>query len=424
MSIFNKIFKPQKFTSRDNSTFLDVFGDTEGMYRQIKTKQDIVWAYKFCPTIRAIIDRKAELFSNFVLKEMRGEIELQNTPFLNIMQSPHPFYSENEFFQTLSKQWDLFGEVFIWKISNNINAPLKNGDKLLILPAQNVHVEVNENYDLRFDELNFIKYYELDLLQKTYRIEPYEIIHITKSNSDLKSFFESDKNIYSLEGAINSITAGYNVRNTLLNRNGGFGIFTNDIADGGLDFNRNIESEEIESLQKDLKKYSFRRKDYNYIITNAKLRYQAITYPIAEMQVSEAIKQAKIDICDVLNYPILALNEMEGSTFSNMEIADKKIYTDSIIPSWKLFEKALNQENLTLNEIVFDYSNINALLTDETAELNNTKLNDEVQINRYKEGLITLNEMRLAIGLEEVPNGDNFYTPTNNFENDIQRQTV
>jgi hypothetical protein len=157
MSIFNKIFKPQKFTSRDNSTFLDVFGDTEGMYRPIKTKQDIVWAYKFCPTIRAIIDKKAELFSNFVLKEMRGEVELQNTPFLNIMNSPHPFYSENEFFQTLSKQWDLFGEVFIWKISNNINAPLKNGDKLLILPAQNVHIEINENYDLRFDDRETVR---------------------------------------------------------------------------------------------------------------------------------------------------------------------------------------------------------------------------------------------------------------------------
>jgi len=411
MRFLDKIFKKESFIPRD--AVMRGFSTYQGKYIDIKSKDDALTAYLLCPTVRAIVDKKAELFANFKLEEYtKSGVELENTPFLNVMAKPHPLYSEGEFWQTLSKQWDVFDEVFILINRENTGGLLKEGDTMLILPANDVKIKLNENYKpkLKKDENNkIVDYYEFNFKGRTIILQPYEVLHVSKTAINFKNYESADLRLQSCEGAINTILASYNVTNTLLNRNGGFFIFTNDAGDGGLEFNREIENTEIEKLQNDLKKYSFNRNEYNNIITNAKLKVQSISFPIKDMDLDGGTKRAVTDICNVLNYPIQALNNTDSSTYDNLTITDKKIYTDSIIPSWKIFENVFNGANLTLNEIEFDYSDISNLLEDKKTELETQKLNDEIQINRYKNGLITLNELRIEIGLDVVANGDALY---------------
>jgi hypothetical protein len=405
---FKNFFKKNDFTPKE--AFMRAFSTSSSEYLEIATKDDVLFAYLNCPTVRAIVDKKTELFSNFQLKEISPQgIELKNTPFLNVLAKPHPLYSEGEFWQTLGKQWELFDEVFIYVERANIGGLIAEGDTFLILTANDVKININEKYNPKEKNSNLIDSYDFYFKGKKLEFKPSEIIHVSKTALNSKNWESVDLRLKSCEGAINTILASYNVTTTLLNRNGGFFIFTNDAGDGGLEFNREIEKDEIENLQKDLKNYTFSRDGNNAIITNAKLKVQSISYPIKDMDLDNMNNRAITDICNVLNFPILALNSLNGSTFNNLEITDKKIYTDSIIPSWKIWEAVFNEQNFSLNTIKFDFSDINNLLDNKKIELETKKINDDIQINRYNNKLISLNELRVAIGLEEIAGGNYFF---------------
>ena len=122
----------------------------------------------------------------------------------------------------------------------------------------------------------------------------------------------------------------------------------------------------------------------------------------------ENAMRAMTDIANVMNFEVLSLNSLDGSTYSNKENSDKDLINNSIIAMWDLLETALQKENLTPNTILVDYSHIPELQEDKVKEMEKIKINDEIQINRFNNNIITYNELRLALGLEEVPNG-NYY---------------
>ena len=417
MGFLSKIFK--NTTNLDSSDdFFSGISLATSKYIQIDDKDDILLAYNINPTIRSIVDKKSDLFSKILIQEKNKADEiLEDTPFLKVINNPHPFYSQNQFLFSLSKQLTLFGVCYIYVNRSNIGGLLTENDTMLVLPANDIEEIYSENIELKEikDKSDYLLGYKFYFQGKEIIFETYEIIKIGGT-----AFESLDiEKIQTLENAVNIISSAYNVRNTLQRRNGGFGILTNDQKTNAQDmFNSDIEKSEIDNLQKEIKKYNFNKNDYNFIITNVALKFQAITYPIKDMALMESVTQARIDICDVLNFPILALNDMSGSTFSNMETADKKIYTDSIIPMWELVQSEFNSALFTLNNIYFDYSHIESLKKNKKTEIETSQINDDLQINRFEKGIITYNEMRVAIGLEELSGGDYYYSQPKITENE------
>ncbi len=410
MGFLSKIFKnTTNFNS--SSDFFSGMSLATSKYIQIDDKDDILLSYKINPTIRSIVDKKSDLFSKILIQEKNKADEiLEDTPFLKVINNPHPFYSQNQFLFSLSKQLTLFGVCYIYVNRSNIGGLLTENDTMLVLPANDIEEIYSENINLKEikNKSDYLLGYKFYFQGKEIIFETYEIIKIGGTAFEN---FDTEK-IQTLENAVNIISSAYNVRNTLQRRNGGFGILTNDQKTNAQDmFNSDIEKSEIDNLQKEIKRYNFNKNDYNFIITNAALKFQAITYPIKDMALMESVTQARIDICDVLNFPILALNDMSGSTFSNMETADKKIYTDSIIPMWELVQSEFNSALFTLNNIYFDYSHIESLKENKKTEIETSQINDDLQINRFEKGIITYNEMRVAIGLEELSGGDYYSQP-------------
>jgi len=413
MGLFQRIFK----NNIAISPYFQGLSTINSKYISIQSKDDILTAYKINPTIRAIVEKKASLFSNIAIKEVNNnDEELIGSPLLSLIENAHPFYSGNQFLYTIGKQLSLFGVCYIFANRSNLGGLVNENDTFLVLPANDV-TEIYKDFDIKEikNKDDYISHYNFYFKGKNIIFEPYEIIKIGGIAFENFDF----ENIQTLESAVNIISSAYNVRNTLQRRNGGFGIMTNEKSSATADmFNTDIETDEINKIQKGLKKYSFNSEDYNLIITNASLKYQAITYPIKDMALNEAVMQARVDICDVMNYPILALNDMAGATFANMEIADKKIYTDSIISLWEITSSEFNRQNLTLNKIVFDYSHIQSLQPDRKTNLETKQINDDIEINRFEKGIITYNEMRVAIGLEEVSGGDYYYSQPKLNENE------
>jgi len=417
MGLFQRVFKKNTAIS----SYFQGLSTINSKYISIQSKDDILTAYKINPTIRAIVERKASLFSNITIKEVNNnDEEIIESPLLSLIENAHPFYSGNQFLYTIGKQLSLFGVCYIFANRSNLGGLVNENDTFLVLPANDV-TEIYKDFDIKEikNKDDYISHYNFYFKGNNIIFEPYEIMKIGGIAFENFDF----ENIQTLESAVNIISSAYNVRNTLQRRNGGFGIMTNEKSSATADmFNTDIEIDEINKIQKDLKKYSFNREDYNLIITNASLKYQAITYPIKDMALNEAVMQARVDICDVMNYPILALNDMAGATFANMEISDKKIYTDSIIPLWEITNSEFNRQNLTLKKIVFDYSHIQSLQLDRKTNLETKQINDDIEINRFEKGIITFNEMRVAMGLEELSGGDYYYSQPKITEN-VQDET-
>ena len=389
---------------------LKPFGNVQSKYISIDSKDDILLSYILVPTITAIINRKSELFSkaNFTEINKKGE-QIIESEFLNVINNPHPFYSGNEFKKTIAKQLFLFQEVFIYVNRKNTGAFIEDGDTFLVLPAQDVEIKVKKDFDIKEikEEEDYLNGYIFNFKNKKIFFYPDEILHWTSTSLKSDSFEHADMNFKSIEKPINTILSAYNIVNGLYNRNGGFGILTNNSKGPSAEmYNNNIKNKEKEQLQKEIRDYSFNTDEYNMIISNASLKYQPITYPLSNMQLSDNFLQAKKDICDALIFDILTLNNIQGATYANLETADKKIYTDAIIPAWEMVESGLNSAKLSINKIKLDYSHIEALQGDKKNQIEATQLNDNLWINRFEKGTVTYNQMLVGMELIEVAGGD------------------
>jgi hypothetical protein len=123
----------------------------------------------------------------------------------------------------------------------------------------------------------------------------------------------------------------------------------------------------------------------------------------------EEIRESSSAICDRFGYPSHLMSFGKGTTFNNMEIADKRTYTNAIIPEGVHFTEQLNEFLDTASNGFYyeiDFSHVEALQEDkkEAAEARK-KRNDALKIE-YENNQITKNEWRRMNGDEEVPGWD------------------
>ena len=417
MNFFQKLigsFAKKTITLRDNKgNILSTFGGSNGEYLEINTYQDVREAYRINPIVYAIVEKKAQLFSKIEIKELNNSGEpVENSIFLEKIKQPNSLLGENEFLVSIGRQLTLYRNCIIYVQRALPRLPLGKNDKLEVLDFADCEFIFKKNINRKninsiYEIIEKVRY--TDEVQNTIiEFSPLELIFISFDN-----FLNYKNNIYlkAAEGAINVINFKYSLLNSLYSRNGGFGIFSNT-SGGGMngDFiNQNLDKEEKQELQNELKQYNFKRGGQNFIITNRNLSYQNITYPIREMMLEESSKAAIIDIANCMNFEILSLNSLDGSTFNNKANSDKNLINNAIIPMWDLVETVFQKEKLTNNIILFDYSEIPELQQDNGVLLENMKKEDEIWINRWQNGIVTYNEMRIAIGLEELPGGDYYY---------------
>lgn len=356
----------------------------------INSVQDIIQAEKYNPLISAISNTKANLFAkaDFVVK--RNNEVIENTVIEKILKAPNYMQSENNFLASVGKSLFLTGHAFIFIDRKNRNGLLQEGDRLWCLDTEKVKIEFSDRIFFRSQSLyNYIDYFEYKDQAKVIQFRPDEIIWLTNTMKNEYVFLYS-----SIETPLNTYSAAYQIINTLYRKKGGFGIFSNAATSGDALFNAEISEEEIKRLQERLKDYSFDPEDYNFIITNSRLDYKPITFPLSEMQLESSMKRAIVDICNIMGYePILILGA-EGTTYANLEQASKRVYTEYIIPAWQLLETELNNRNLTIDTIEIDYSNIEQLQKDEMKKEELLQKKTQRYLQLLEKGVITIDEMK------------------------------
>ena len=127
-----------------------------------------------------------------------------------------------------------------------------------------------------------------------------------------------------------------------------------------------------------------------------------------EMEFMLGLRWSLEEVSRVYGVPMPLLSDLQRATFSNIGVAERIFWRNTIVPEMKFLEEQLNEKLLPLLgytdlRVEFDLSYIELLQEDESRRVDReTKLLDR--------GVLTINEVRRERKLPEVPWGDEPYS--------------
>ncbi len=165
-----------------------------------------------------------------------------------------------------------------------------------------------------------------------------------------------------------------------------------------------LVNDQYERLKKILReKYTGKRNAGMPMLLEGGLDWKPFSLSPLELDWIESRKINMRDIAVALGVPSELLGDGDIKTYSNYQEARKSFYQETILPMMDRLAAKLNtwlvpmfDETLVL---AYDKEEIEALQEDRDA------LSSRV-INQYEQGIITLNEVRNALGLEQLDGGD------------------
>ena len=407
-----------------NNNPFGILGSLETKYSQkvfiADGNHSYVSAYFDCPTLSAIINRKAQSYINGHVSiniadgNDRG-IESESSvarKIRNLMNEPNPIQTWKQFEAQNYIYTQLFGYciVLIQKPSGFTQA--YDATAMWNIPPHIVQMDPTNKMFYR-DKKNGI-----DSILVSYGGEeaflPMDDVFIIKDiMPSFNNVFIPDSRVKTVEMPINNIMGAYESRNILINSRGALGMITNKTKDAYSSIP--LKPKEKEDLYNDFKRmYGMRTGQSKIIISSADLDWQSMVLPTKELMLFEAVADSNNRICDTYMFPPELLGKMASSTTSsNMQTATRNLYQDAIIPesehTYAQWNRLFNckEHNIIISKC---YKHLSVLQPDRKAEAEAIlRLNQAIQIE-FRNDLVTLNEWRRARGYDPIEDGDVYYS--------------
>lgn len=386
-------------------------------------------AYQQCPIVSAVINKMAQALVNgkTVIKTADGKKEATTTyakAILKLMKRPNGIQTGKQFkaqgnvykriygycpvlvikpvgFEDDPSAWKLWNiPPWMVQIRDSQDMFYKSGTK----PFQSIWLTyMGHSEQLNPDGIFFLK--ENQISTGTYMMN--------STNPDNVSLFLPDSKLFALEKPIDNFIASLNSRGSMIRNRGPQWLLTNDSGDpesGSMP----LDPIDKDNLYKDFLQFGTMNGQRKAIITDAKLKLQTVGFDVKQLQLLEGELQDAKQICDGLNYPPYLLGLVDAK-FDNQDIAERALYTNSIIPDsdsddeqWsELFQ--LDKQAVPLM-ISTDFSHLPALQENVT-EMGKGRwyMNQALLIEWLQDG-ITYNRWRELLGEDTVSGMDIYYS--------------
>lgn len=387
-----------------------VFETGQGEFRYFKytNLSSAKEAYCRCPTVAAIINRKAQCYVNGKLKILNSKNKEASGPqadkMRNLMKRPNRLQSWKQFEAQMYIYFQVFGFAIILPI-RSFGFPNIDAKALWNIPPSWVDVEATQE---RFTKDGAVTMKTVVINFNGTRlpiaIEDLIIIKDIVPSFDILTFPQSK--LAACQMYVNNIIGAIESRNTLINFRGAQGILTQDPGKGQF-ASLPMSDPEKEALQKDFRRYGLRNRQFQVILTTASLKWQNIGYPTKDLMLFEEVEESSIGICGNLNFPPFILN-LSDPTFNNMNTAEKSLYSNAVIPDSDIIEEQwdhafdLVEYNLHTNK---DFTHIDVLQENKKEAAERRKAIDEACKMEFEAGLITLDQWLEELGKEPLPEG-------------------
>lgn len=260
---------------------------------------------------------------------------------------------------------------------------------------------------------NLISHYTLTIDGEIIKILPEWVFILTDSSmmDSTKYNLLPQSRLVGLDMAISNICVAMEADNVLLKKKGPLGFISDDpgTKDSNVGYLPMEDSEKAE-LQGDLLRYGLTLAQFQYVISRRAVRWNPMSFNVAELQTKETVVAAEKAICHRFKYPYV-MYEMTDTTFTNSGTAGKFVYQNTVIPNaqkdiqkYNVFFKAA--ENNVVIKICFD--DIPVLQEDKKSQADARKATSDAYLQDYNNNLITKNQLRQALEYDTVA-GEDFY---------------
>lgn len=309
-----------------------------------KLKEYVKEGYEGNPDLFSIITKLAGMFSSIplVLKELKGKEyeESEHDRIKKLMGRTNYYQNWNEF----KRHWVISAYVtgnmitYAPKFTNGVNRGMITNDGLIVMPTQNIDI-YSEGWRKP------IGHYTLDINQK-YKIDPLDIWHErfapTLNFEDGRNFMGMSP-VKVAKDIINSQNSGYEITAKMYKQGHPPGIVSKEAEHG----DDTTAEQEAKFRERYITKYQGVNNITVPIFTLGKLGYTKIGYDnLQELQVISMSEHGRRVFCNILQAPAQLFNDTSGSTYNNMLLAEKAIYTNRIIPDINTFCEGITEEIL------------------------------------------------------------------------------
>lgn len=299
--------------------------------------QNIIKVYQDCPHLRAVIDKRGELFSNGQWKCYKigtgtdEQEEITEDEGLKLLKKPNVFQSGEDLLKDYLYNKDLYANNFIYKLSGSVLVLPK---ALWNLPSEWMEIEFTGKF---FDQIEldgiikkFIFCYSGTRKEYTAKDVMYkpERFSITEGKGTSK--------IPTLQLPVSNIIAALKTRNILAVSKGVVGFMSSDSKDvNGTIPIQDTERKMIEEeFAKDTDLYSDRPK---VKIVNQMTKWNHMSYPVKDLMLFEEVEDDFNTILAAFGLRREIFPTTSGSTYENQNQAEKSAYTSTIQPEADAF---------------------------------------------------------------------------------------
>ena len=407
MGIFDKFFKKQEPTERKDAPKVVLNKLNAYAMKSNRRYKDFA---KEGYQENAIVYRCIQLISNSAsavkLDLFDGDTKLDNHELLSLLERPNPNQSGIEFFSSLYSYLMISGNSYIVRDTDAV----RPARELYILRPDRIQIRASDSvipssYDYVINGVT-LKSYPVDQTNGFSQIKQIKLWNPIDDYYGCSPIQASAYNIdqHNLAG----------LHNVALLKNGA-------TPSGYLKFQPTDETGMSTSLTDDQRARLLEDLEFRFqgshnsgrpMLLEGNFDYKQLGLSPKDMDFLELSNLSAREIALCFGVPAQLIGIPEANTYSNMETAKLGLYEETIIPLLKRVESDLNEYlsplysgNLRLQ---YDIDSIPAMAEKRKQIYENV-------MGGVQAGILTRNEARERLGLEEISGGDELYIPSNLF---------
>jgi hypothetical protein len=359
--------------------------------------------FRNIPHLRAVIERKAVMFSNArfkIVKTNTEEYEVDYKHKLNaILTNPNKLQSWRQMLFMISLIKSIQGVSFLKPGFGLLNKP----DYLVSLKPIDF-----ESYQVEDDKnKNFLQEDDFDKIIHKYRFYLKNGGNIAFAPSEILAFkdtyigyMENPSRITTLMEPIKNIYKALIARGILIDKKGGIGALTGNQKDGGVQVP--MKKGEKKKIRRSLDGYGLGQGKESIIVTDVPMRFTPFVFPTNQLMLFEEIVDDFNTICDVYGM-CRELFVGDAAYAATRKQAEADTYENTIATEWEDFYDLLNDGLHTAEDnirVEADFSHISAMQKSEKENVEVQEKKSNIYMGEMEKGIIDEDEYRQQMGYE------------------------
>lgn len=331
--------------------------------------------------------------------------------------------------------WQFTLESFIWHavmyrmvpgnrygfayIPSSLPVKHKNIEALWLLPSHYVDIRMKmprPSYLVTLKPEDYIQEYRYNGGDTMSNIPPEYVVHDIWMKVGDSSDIITGKGVSPFRTAeypLSNLIAVYSARNVIYVKRGPLGAIVSAASDrtGTVALTPEEKTEAVNDL---LNRHGFGRNQSPFAFTNQPIDYKKFGSTIKELEPFKETYASAAALCGILGVPTSLMPKDSEAKFSNLDIAERNLYENVIIPEADdvcKFLTNLGRFSEVEAKVVVSFDHVTCLQDDSAKQAQAFKNNVDGAQTLYENGHITQNEVRERAGYEAVAGGDVYKEP-------------